>query len=84
MQAILMPMVIIGFYFMLGPRDAYTRFKVSFRNQTKYLMCMFGVYGLINISRIFGAISVGAAFPFFTLIMLGIDCYLVNLYYQRL
>ena len=84
MDAIIMPITIIGFYFMLGSQDAYTRFKVSYRNQNIYLMCMFGLYGLINIARIFAFVSAGLAFPFFALIMLGLDAYLVNLYYKKL
>jgi hypothetical protein len=84
MNVIMMAITIIGFYFMFCPQAAYTRFKVSLRNQTKFLMCMFGLYGLVNLSRIFSAISLGLSFPFFALIMLGIDVYITKIYFDKL
>ena len=57
MEILFIGVMLIGLYFMLGSNDAYVRFGVSFKHQTIYLICMFGLAGIIFKDQIGGNVD---------------------------
>jgi hypothetical protein len=77
--------MVFGFYFMLAPQDANKRMKVSFRNQTKYLIVMFAVIGANNLFKLFTAFTLGSfGLGLYAAVFLVLDIYLINLYLRKL
>ena len=85
MQAAIMAVTIVSFYFMLAPQDANGRFGVSLRNQNKFLIGTFALYAVLNILKLLTAISLGAiGAGVYAAVFLALDIFLVNLYIKKL
>lgn len=83
MSGLMMILFLVSIYFMLYPQDAYSRFNIGFRNQIKFLIGVFAVYGALNLVRVINGISVGV-FPGFALVMLIVDVLIVKHYIKQL
>jgi len=84
MSSLILLVTVIGFYFMLAPEDAYKRFNVSFRVQTKFIIGMFVLFAMQNIILIAAGLQVGVAFPIARLLFLGLDVWLIKTYFVKL
>jgi len=85
MAVILLIITVVGFYFMLAPQDANMRTGVSLRNQNKFLIFMFALFGAQNLVRLISAISLGATGAgTIALVFLILDIVIVNMYLKRL
>ena len=77
--------MIVGFYFMLAPQHAYTNIGISLRNQTKFLIFMFALFGGSNAARFYVAITAGlTGAAIFALVFLVLDIVLINMYLKKL